>query len=213
LSRQQKTDPPAEGLLNRIAVVGDRLPDPTFIFVGCIAVIVAISVIAAGAGMGAVDPATGARLTVESLLSERNVTRFFVDMPSTLTSFPPLGLVLVVMLGAAVAERAGLFSALMGAAVRGVPKFALTPMIFIIGLLSHHASDAAYVVLIPLSALVYAEAGRHPVAGVAIAYAGISGAFAGNVIPGQFDILMLGITEAAARLVDPAYTMNPLGNW
>ncbi|MBL8628211.1 MAG: AbgT family transporter, partial [Rhodospirillaceae bacterium] len=77
----------------------------------------------------------------------------------------------------------------------------------------HHAADAAYVVLIPLSALVYAEAGRNPITGVAIAYAGISGAFAGNVIPGQFDILMLGITEAAAKLVDPNYVMNPLGNW
>jgi len=213
LSLQQKNDPPGKGLLDRIAVAGDKLPDPTFIFVACIAVVVAISVVAASAGVGAIEPSSGARIAVESLLSEKNLARFFVDMPTTLTNFPALGLVLVVMLGAAVAERTGLFSALMGAAVRGVPVKALTPMIFIIGLLSHHASDAAYVVLIPLSALVYAEAGRHPLAGVAISYAGISGAFAGNVIPGQFDILMLGITEAAAKLVDPAYTMNPLGNW
>ncbi len=200
-------------MLDRIAAAGDKLPDPTFIFVGCILAIIAVSIVAARAGLSAIEPATGARITVESLLSEKNLARFFVDMPNTLTSFPPLGLVLVVMMGAAVAERTGLFSALMGAAVRDVPKFALTPMIFIIGLLSHHASDAAYVVLIPLAALVYAEAGRHPLAGVAIAYAGISGAFAGNLIPGQFDILMLGITQAAAKLVDPAYVMNPLGNW
>ncbi len=214
MSRQQQTSvEPKKGLLDKIAAAGDKLPDPTFIFLGCICVIVAVSVLAAQAGWSAIEPASGKLIQVQSLLSEANVKRFLVDMPDTLTNFPPLGLVLVVMLGAAVAERSGLFSALMGAAVRGVPKAALTPMIFLIGVMSHHAADAAYVVLIPLSALVYAEAGRHPVAGVAIAYAGISGAFAGNIIPGQFDILMLGITEAAAKLVDPSFVMNPLGNW
>lgn len=214
MSQQRRQDEPlVRSILDRIAAAGDKLPDPTFIFLGCIAVIVAVSVIAASAGWSAIEPSSGNRIVVESLISEKNITRFFVDMPDTLTNFPPLGMVLIVMLGAAVAERSGLFSALMGAAVRGVPKAVLTPMIFVIGLMSHHAADAAYVVLIPLSALVYAEAGRHPLAGVAIAYAGISGAFAGNIIPGQFDILMLGITEAAARIVDANYVMNPLGNW
>jgi aminobenzoyl-glutamate transport protein len=218
LDQQHKIDPlkpelGQKGLLDKIAAAGDKLPDPTFIFVGCIIFIVVISVICALVGVSAIEPATGASIIVESLLSEKNIARFFVDMPATLTNFPPLGLVLVVMLGAAVAERSGLFSALMRAAVGGVPNYALTPMIFIIGLLSHHASDAAYVVLIPLSALVYAEAGRHPLAGVAISYAGISGAFAGNIIPGQFDILILGITASAAKLVDPTYIINPLGNW
>lgn len=79
--------------------------------------------------------------------------------------------------------------------------------------MSHHASDAAYVVLIPLAAFLYAQAGRHPLVGIAVAYAGISGAFAGNFVPGQFDVLMLGITAPAAQLVDPAWTLNPLANW
>jgi aminobenzoyl-glutamate transport protein len=204
---------PRKGFLDRIAAAGDKLPDPTLIFLGCIVVIALVSAMAAAAGWGAISPSTGERIVVESLLSEKNITRLLVDMPDTLTRFPPLGLVLVVMMGAAVAERSGMFAALMGASVRGVPKAALTPLMFIIGVMSHHTVDAAYVVLIPLSAMVYAQAGRHPIAGIAIAYAGISGAFAGNFIPGQFDILMLGITEAAAKLVDPTYTMNPLGNW
>lgn len=204
---------PKQGLLDRIAAAGDRLPDPTFIFLACIAILVAVSVIGARAGWSAVSPTSGKRVVVESLLSEYNLARLLVEMPETLTRFPPLGLVLVVMLGAAVAERSGLFAALMSAGVRGVPKAALTPLIFLIGVLSHHAADAAYVVLIPLAAMVYAQAGRHPIAGIAIAYAGISGAFAGNLVPGQFDILMLGITQAAAHLVDPAYPLNPLGNW
>jgi len=204
---------PRRGVLDRIAVFGDALPDPVFIFLACIGLVMAASVLAAGAGWGAVNPVSGAAMQVESLLSEANLRRLLTEMPATMAAFPPLGLVLVVMLGAGVAERSGLFGALLGGAVRRLPVRALTPAVFILGLLSHHASDAAYVVLIPLAALVYAEAGRHPLAGVAISYAGISGAFAGNVIPGQFDVLILGITEPAARLIDPTFVMNPLGNW
>lgn len=201
------------GWLDRVERLGNALPDPVFILAGCIGVLVIVSVIAAGAGWSAVNPVTGELLATQSLLSSENVARLLVDMPETLTRFPPLGLVLVVMLGAAVAERSGLFAALLGGGVRRLPTRFLSPAVFIIGLFSHHAADAAYVVLIPLTALVFARAGRHPLAGVGIAYAGISGAFAGNIIPGQFDLLMLGITAPAAQLIDPSYGVNPLGNW
>lgn len=200
-------------LLDRIERVGDALPDPVFIFLGCIALLIAGSAVAAAAGWSAVNPVTGETLRAESLLSRENLAKLLVDMPETMTKFPPLGLVLVVMLGAAVAERSGLFGALLGDAIRKLPKAILSPAVFVIGVMSHHAADAAYVVLIPMAALIYAEAGRHPLAGVAVAYAGISGAFAGNIIPGQFDVLILGITAPAAQLIDPAFVMNPLGNW
>lgn len=200
-------------LLDRIERVGDALPDPVFIFIGCIALLILGSVIASGLGWSAVNPVTGKHLHTESLLSQENLAKLLVDMPETMTKFPPLGLVLVVMLGAAVAERSGLFGALLGDAIRKLPKAILSPAIFVIGVMSHHAADAAYVVLIPMAALIYAEAGRHPLAGIAIAYAGISGAFAGNMLPGQFDVLILGITAPAAQLIDPNFVMNPLGNW
>lgn len=215
----ESTEPQSAGergwrrLLDRIERVGDALPDPVFIFIGCIAVLVAASVIASTLGWSAVTPVTGKHLEAESLLSRENLAKLFVDMPETMTKFPPLGLVLVVMLGAAVAERSGLFGALLGDAIRKLPKAILSPAIFVIGVMSHHAADAAYVVLIPMAALIYAEAGRHPLAGIAIAYAGISGAFAGNMLPGQFDVLILGITAPAAQLIDPNFVMNPLGNW
>lgn len=212
MAEQSKTtEPRSRGVLAWVERVGNALPDPVFIFLALIGVLCAVTV--AAAGWSAVNPVTGERLVVESLLSEANVRRLLVEMPATLTGFPPLGLVLVVMLGAAVAERTGLFHALLGGAVRRAPAAALTPAVFLIGLMSHHANDAAYIVLIPLAALTYMEAGRHPLAGIAAAYAGISGAFAGNLLPGQFDILILGITQAAAQLVDPAYPLNPLGNW
>jgi len=210
--------PPADaggrtGWLDRIERFGNRLPDPVAIFVLLMIVLVALSAWAAAAGWSAVNPATGAQITSESLLSQTNIRRLLVEMPMTFTGFKPLGLVLVVMLGAAVAERSGLFAALMDRSMRKVRGRFLTPSIFFIGLVSHHASDAAYVVIIPLAALAFASVGRHPLAGVAIAYAGISGAFAANLVPGQFDVLILGITQSAAQMIDQGYGLNPLGNW
>lgn len=199
--------------LDAIERVGNALPDPVVIFLWLIAALVGVSVLAAMQGAIATHPLTGETIAAQSLLSEANVRRLLTDMPGTFVRFPPLGLIVVVMLGAAVAERSGLFGALIGRAVRSAPRAWLTPVTFVVALLSHHAADAAYVVLIPLAAIVYREAGRHPLAGVAVAFAGISGAFAGNVLPGQFDALMLGITQSAAQLVEPARMLNPLGNW
>lgn len=200
-------------VLDRIERLGNALPDPVVIFLWLIAALIVASAIAASLGVAAVHPLTGERIAAESLLSEANVRRLLVEMPQTFVRFPPLGLVVVVMLGAAVAERSGLLATLVGRAVSAAPRAWLTPATFLIALLSHHASDAAYVVLIPLAAIVYREAGRHPLLGMAVAYAGISGAFAGNLLPGQFDALMLGITQSAAQLLEPTRGLNPLGNW
>jgi aminobenzoyl-glutamate transport protein len=208
-----ETAGPRARLLDRIERFGNSLPDPVVIFLWLIAGLVLASVIAAALGAAAVHPLTGDRVAAQSLLSEDNVRRLLVEAPQTFARFPPLGLIVVVMLGAAVAERSGLFAALIGRAVRAAPRALLTPATFLIALLSHHAADAAYVVLIPLAAIVYREAGRHPLLGIAVAYAGISGAFAGNLLPGQFDALMLGITQSAAQLIEPARLLNPLGNW
>jgi aminobenzoyl-glutamate transport protein len=117
------------------------------------------------------------------------------------------------MLGASIAERSGLFSALIRWSMMGVPLAFLTPVVSVVGMVSHHASDAAYIVFIPLAALLYASVGRHPVAGLAAAFAAVAGGFAGNVFPGQLDVMLFGFTEAAARIVDPEWRMNPLGIW
>lgn len=201
------------GLLDRVERLGNALPDPVMIFLWLIAALVLASVLAAAAGLGATHPLTGAPIVAESLLSAANLRRLLAGMPATFASFPPLGLIVVVMLGAAVAERSGLLGTLIGRAVRGAPRALLAPATFLVALLSHHASDAAYVVLVPLAAIVWHEAGRHPLAGIAVAYAGISGAFAANLLPGQFDALLLGITQGAARLLAPEAPLNPLGNW
>ncbi|GBF56635.1 p-aminobenzoyl-glutamate transport protein [Candidatus Phycosocius bacilliformis] len=214
------------GVLAWIERVGNLLPDPVMIFVWLIGFLMLLSVIGAGLGWQASLPFTGDKppaggvlkdgvLTFEatSLFTEDNLKKLFVDMPRTLTGFAPLGTVLVVMLGAAVAERAGLFSALIRNSLTGLPRHLLTPVVCIIGMMSHHASDAGYVVFIPLAGLVYAAAGRHPLVGIGAAFAAVSGGFAGNITPGQLDVLLFGFTQEAARIIDPTWTMNPLGNW
>jgi aminobenzoyl-glutamate transport protein len=220
--------PPSQtrGFLGWVERLGNKLPDPVMIFVWLIGILMVLSAIGAMLGWsasleysGKTAPPFGVlkdgvlTFQAESLFSEANITRLLVDMPRTLTGFAPLGLVLVIMYGAAVAERAGLFSALIRASLRDAPKAVLTPLVSVIGMTSHHASDAAYVVFIPLCALLYAAVGRHPLVGLAAAFAAVSGGFAGNITPGQLDVLLFGFTQEAARIVDPQWTMNPLGNW
>ncbi|MEE4349098.1 MAG: AbgT family transporter [Pacificimonas sp.] len=208
------------GFLAWVERTGNRLPDPVFIFAYLIGVLVLISVIAAVTGLSAahptaIDEETGAPLviTAESLLSAGNIQRLWVEMPTTFTHFHPLGYVLVVMLGAGVAERSGLFGSGMRAAVSGAPTFFLTPIVALTAMVGNLAADAAYVVLIPLAGIVFAAAGRHPIAGIAAAFAGVSGGFSANLVPGQLDALLFGITEAAVETVFADFTANIAGNW
>ena len=209
------------GFLGTVERVGNSLPDPVFIFFYLILALVGVSIICALAGVGAVHPtqtmADGSALILkaQSLLSPENIQRLWVEMPKTFTHFHPLGYVLVVMLGAGVAERSGLFASGIRAAVRNAPKGLLTPVVALVAMLSNHAADAGYVVMIPLAAIIFAAAGRHPMAGIAAAFAGVSGGFSANLTPGQLDALLFGITEAAmeASQLDVGWTMNIAGNW
>ena len=207
------------GVLGWIERTGNRLPDPVFIFVWLIAALVVISVVAAMTGFSALHPtqkgADGSAVTIAavSLLAAENIQRLWVEMPRTFTHFHPLGYVLVVMLGAGVAERSGLFGTAMHAGVRNAPKFLLTPVVALVAMLGNLAADAAYVVLIPLAGVLYAAAGRHPIAGIAASFAGVSGGFSANLLPGQLDALLFGITEAAAEQIVPGWDSNIAGNW
>ena len=208
------------GILGWIERSGNRLPDPVFLFFGLIFALIAISFVADLAGLAAAHPTeldeeTGlARMiAAESLLGPDNIRRLWVEMPTTFTHFHPLGYVLVVMLGAGVAERAGLFGTAMKAGVAGAPKALLTPIVTLVGMLGNLAADAAYVVLIPLAGIIFHAAGRHPVAGIAAAFAGVSGGFSANLLPGQLDALLFGITEAAVETVFGDFTPNIAGNW
>ena len=188
------------GFLGFVERAGNLLPEPTMIFVWLILALMLLSALGAALGWSASLPYAGDEAPeygvlqngvlvyqATSLFSEDNVRRLLAEMPRTMSGFAPLGLILVIMLGAAVAERSGLFSALIRASLRNAPRVILTPIVAIIGMVSHHASDAAYVVFIPLAAIVYASVGRHPLVGLAAAFGAVSGGYAGNVTPGQID--------------------------
>src|SRR5690606_35997629 len=112
-------------------------------------------------------------------------------------------------------ERSGLFASAMREGVRGAPKFLLTPAVAFVAMMGNLAADAAYVVLVPLAAVLYAAAGRHPIAGITAAFASVSGGFSANLLPGQLDALLFGITQAAvdASGLQPGWTANIAGNW
>ena len=213
--------PKSKGFLGWVERTGNKLPDPVFIFFYLIIVLIVISVICAALGLTAQHPTqinadgTPSIERAVSLLSPDNIQRLWVDMPKTFTHFHPLGYVLVVMLGAGVAERSGLFASAIRGAVQGAPTFLLTPLVAVVAMLSNHAADAGYVVMIPLAAILFASAGRHPLAGIAAAFAGVSGGFSANIAPGQLDALLFGITETAydASSIDTGWTMNIAGNW
>ncbi|VXC77018.1 AbgT family transporter [Sphingomonas sp. AX6] len=220
LSRRQR------GFLGFVERAGNMLPEPTMIFVYLIIALMILSAFGQWLGWSADLSYTGdtapawaslengtLTYSATSLFSAENIGRLLTEMPRTMSGFAPLGLILVIMLGAAVAERSGLFSTLIRASLRNAPRAILTPIVAIIGMVSHHASDAAYIVFIPLAAIIYASMGRHPLAGLAAAFGAVSGGYAGNITPGQIDVLLFGFTQEAARIVEPGWTMNPLGNW
>ena len=217
-----KAIPTQTGILGWVERTGNKLPDPVFIFFYLIIALVLFSVVAAMSGISAMHPTaldevTGNAQRIEaiSLLSPENIQRLWVEMPTTFTHFHPLGYVLVVMLGAGVAERSGFFAAGMSKAVKSAPRTMLTPVVALVAMIGNHAADAGYVVLIPLAGILFAAAGRHPLAGIAAAFAGVSGGFSANISPGQLDALLFGITEeaVAASALDPSWTANIAGNW
>ena len=219
-----------KGFLGWVEKTGNKLPDPVFLFAYFIIALVVISVISAIMNvnatldeqvLGGMPDSQKARfgigadgiISAVSLLSAENIQRLWVEMPKTFTHFHPLGYVLVVMLGAGVAERSGLFASAMRSAVRGAPVFLLTPVVALVAMVGNHAADAAYVVLIPLAGVLFASAGRHPLAGIAAAFAGVSGGFSANLFPGQLDALLYGITEEAGEILNASYDANIAGNW
>jgi len=177
------------------------------------ALIVAASLFGEALGWRAAGAAGAPDVAVKSLLAPETLQAILTSAPSTATSFLPLGIVLIVALGAAVAERSGLFDALVRASLKRVADPLLTPSIVLIGLVAHQLSDALMVVYFPLAGLAFAAKGRSPVLGVITGFAAFSGGFAANLFPGEQDIVLFTLTHAAAKTFSPALTFNPLANW
>lgn len=210
--------------LDALEKVGNKLPDPAIIFVLALLAAWLASALLAPVKFTEIDPrsvkrdAAGAVLeqapiVVKNLLAGENLTAFLSRMVKTFTEFPPLGIVLVAMLGVGIAEQTGFIQAGIKYMLRVTPRFLLSPVLILVAIISHSAGDTGYVLVIPLGGIIFASAGRHPVAGIACAFAGVAGGFSASFLPSTLDPLLQGFTQSAAQIIDPKRTVNPLCNW
>ncbi len=201
------------GFLGTVERVGNKLPDPAMLFVGLLLIVWVLSWVLSYVTFDVVDPRSGEALAINNLLSGSALTEFMSVMVTNFSHFHPVGVVLVAMLGIGVAEATGFINTGLRALLNVTSDRFLTPMVIMVGIASHTAADAGYVLVIPLGGVIFYAAGRHPLAGIAAAFAGVSGGFSASFIPSSIDPLLQGLSQAGARILDPAIELNPLNNY
>ncbi|MGX2970356.1 AbgT family transporter [Ursidibacter sp. B-7004-1] len=201
--------------LRGVEWLGNLLPHPIILFMMMCVILIVVSAILSSMGVSVPDPRPNANGTIEvkNLLSAEGVGYMVSSLVKNFTGFAPLGTVLVAMLGVGIAEASGLISAGLRGLVIGAPKKLVTFTVVFAGVMSNTAAELGYVVLIPLAAMIFHALGRHPLAGLAAAFAGVSGGYSANLLLGTVDPLLSGITQEAAKLVDPNYVVGPEANW
>ncbi len=200
-------------VLASIERVGNKLPDPAVLFIALLFVTWALSLLFSLFEYDLIDPRNGEPLVVVNQLSAGAMTQFLSAMVTTFAHFHPIGVVLVAMLGIGVAEHTGFINSTLRAMLGVTARWLLTPMVIVVGIVSHTAADAGYVLVIPLGGIIFHAAGRHPLAGIAAAFAGVSGGYSANFIPSAIDPMLQGISQSAAQIIDPSVVLNPLNNY
>jgi aminobenzoyl-glutamate transport protein len=204
---------PSGGFLGTVERVGNALPDPAVLFIGLLAIVWVLSWLLSYVTFDVFHPATGERIVVVNQLAGENFVQFMATMVNRFMTFGPVGVVLVAMLGIGIAEHSGFISTAIRALLNVTPQQLLTPMVILVGIISHSAVDAGYVLVIPLGGVIFYAAGRHPLAGIAAAFAGVSGGFSANFVPSSLDPLLQGLTLQGAQLLDPDIQVNVLNNY
>ena len=200
------------GVLGWVERIGNKLPDPFWLFV-ILAILTALSSwVGSRIGMSATNPGTGETLQVESLLTGENISKMVSEAVNNFVAFPPLGVILTVMLGVAVAEHSGLLSAMIRAMVAKVSPRMLTFMLALAGVTGSIASDAIFVIIVPLGAMAFHAVGRSPLVGTMVGFAAAAGGFNASLILNITDLLLAGISTSGAQILDPDYEVSPLAN-
>lgn len=199
--------------LNGIERAGNALPHPATLFVLLAVAVVFASGVFSALGISVTNPATGKMVAAVNLLSVEGLQRIITEAVRNFLAYPPLGISLMCLLGIGIAEHSGLMGAMLRLVVLASPAKLITPMVVFAGVMSNAGSEVGYVLLTPLAAALYHALGRHPLLGLAAAFAGVSGGYSANLIVGSVDVLLAGLSEAAAQIVDPSYQVNALANW
>lgn len=207
--------------LKGVEWLGNLLPHPVILFVWMSVLLLVLSAVFSYFGVSVTDPrpeGTAGRsedgiIYVVNLLNGEGLAKIVENLVTNFTGFVPLGTVLVALLGVGIAERSGLISAALRGLVLNAPRKMVTFTVVFAGIMSNTAAELGYVVLIPLAAVIFHSLGRHPLAGLAAAFAGVSGGYSANLLLGTVDPLLSGITQEAARIIDPTYTVGAEANW
>jgi aminobenzoyl-glutamate transport protein len=199
--------------LGHVERAGNALPNPATLFVALAGLVVLVSWLCHSLGVTVTNPANGKVVAAVNLLSVEGVQRMILEATRNFLAYPPLGVSLACLLGIGIAEYSGLMGAMLRLVVLKSPAKWVTPMVVFAGVMSNAGSEVGYVLLIPLAAALYHALGRHPFLGLAAAFAGVSGGYSANLLVGSVDVLLAGLSEAAARIVDPAYTVNAMANY
>ena len=199
--------------LTAIEQIGNALPHPATLFAIFAFGLILLSWLTSKLGLAAVNPKDGVAVLPINLISRDGLHWILEHTVGNFTGFAPLGTVLVAMLGIGVAEKSGLIASSIRLMVHAAPRRLLTFVIVFAGVMSNMASDIGYVLLVPLGAIIFLSVGRHPIAGLAAAFAGVSGGFSANLLLGTIDPLLAGISQEAARIIDPTYTVTPACNY
>lgn len=199
--------------LDAVERAGNALPHPASLFVLLSVVVVLLSAALDGAGVSVAHPMTGEPVTPVNLLSVTGLQRLILNLVPNFTGFAPFGPVVVSLLGLSVAEQSGLLGAVVRVVIGATPGRWLTFTVVFAGAMSHTVGDVGYVLLLPLGAALFHAAGRHPLAGLAATFMGVSGGFAANLLLSPTDVILAGLTQEAARLVDPGYTVSPMASY
>ncbi len=200
-------------ILNTVERFGNRLPNPTYLFIVLCGVVLIASGLAALAQLSAIHPTTGETLQAVNLLSTYGLHQVLAHTVSNFVQFAPVGTVLVAVMGIAIAEHSGLIGAALKVSLLNAPPKLMTFVVVLAGVLSSLAADTGYVVLIPLAGILFHHAGRNPLLGILATFAGVSGGFSANLMIGPVDAALAGISTEAAHLVDPHYTVDATGNY
>lgn len=194
--------------LDFVEVVGNKLPHPATLFALLALIVVVLSWVAYKLDVSALHPSGDEVITVNNLISSEGFRWMYTNILKNFLHFPPLGYVLVVMIGIGVAEGSGLFTVMIRSLVLSAPPKMITAALVLAGIVSHLASEAGYVVLIPLGAMMFHALGRHPMAGLAAAFCGVSGGFGANLLIGSIDPILAGISTSAVEAARLEYLLE-----
>jgi aminobenzoyl-glutamate transport protein len=212
-----QTPPAPRGAIARFLTLvertGNALPHPATLFLIFALLVLLLSEVATWFDLSAAHPVTKEIIRPVSLLTRDGLHQILTKLVTNFTGFAPLGTVLVALLGIGIAESGGLIGSALRLLVLSAPRSMLTLVVVFAGVISNTASEVGYVLLVPMAAYIFQAAGRHPIAGLAAAFAGVSGGYSANLLLGTIDPLLSGLTQEAARIVNPEAVVNPACNY